>query len=192
MKAAPAARSDARWLDSLFRIRRLTVYRAALCSGNQKCGNTPLLHALYGFPQPFIGVFKRLGAQNLEPKQSNALTIDSGTLLPDFNTAVKQPWLASTSDASQSNFVIARLVERYLVINEVYRLPVATLSNSVLQPIPHALEKLRQAAAVHVVPRNHAPEEEKIDEPASTLGGVRRFVLNAKNDVWESYRTGRK
>ncbi len=157
---------------SLFRIRRLTVYRAALCSGNKKRGNTPLLHAFYGFSQPFIGILKRLGAQNLESKQSNALAIDSGTLLPDFNTAVKHPRLPLPSDASQSNVVITRRVERYLVVDEVDRLPIATLSNSVLQPIPHALEKLRQAAAVHIVPRNHAPEEEKIDEPTSTFGGV--------------------
>jgi malic enzyme len=97
---------------------------------------------------------------------SHALTIIS-SLRADFNSAIKNLCRHSSPDIFQGNTVITGLIKRYLIVCKINGFAISVLANPVPQTIAHSLKKLGQAAALHVVPRNHAPQQEKINDPTN-------------------------
>jgi hypothetical protein len=94
------------------------------------------------------------------------------TALADFNSSIKhsRPQLLpfAVPYALQRYIVTTRLVQRDLVVVEIDRLAIAALSNSIPEPIAHTLEKLGHSAAIHIIPRHHPPQQEKINYPPNT------------------------
>jgi hypothetical protein len=106
------------------------------------------------------------------------VTIICSPALSHLNSTIKHPGpqflpLSLPFSVHTSIVVATRLVERYLIVVKIDRLAIAVLSNPIPEPIPHALEKFRHAAAVHIVPRNHAPQQKNIDDPPNAAQATR-------------------